>query len=305
MYTPKLTHEQRHERRQQMAVAIASGKSVPEVAGQFGVSVQTVYDAAHGGGVKPIKRPKARWVSVDWSMRDVDIARLLNVSRERVRQVRRQNLTANSPLHKRHSSALRLRAWLQSRRDEVSQMTQTQVMGLVPFNVSSLTLRRTCEAIGITLGVRVLPEKLVTKDTVHEFVSVDPVTGCWEWNGSRNPETGYGQVNGGGAHRFVFQLFNGDIPKGKWVLHHCDNPPCVNPHHLYVGTAADNAHDRDSRGRNGLSSLNTSAVAEIRRAFRTREKTAAELAEQFGINRKTVYDIWKGRRYRNIAEEVA
>ena len=51
------------------------------------------------------------------------------------------------------------------------------------------------------------------------------------------------------AHRLSWTMARGPIPAGKWVLHRCDNPPCVNPDHLYIGTAADNAHDRESHGR--------------------------------------------------------
>jgi len=76
---------------------------------------------------------------------------------------------------------------------------------------------------------------------------------CWVWTGHRTPN-GYGQVTGYSftetyAHRLSWTMANGPIPGGMWVLHHCDNPPCINPDHLYIGTAADNAQDRERRGR--------------------------------------------------------
>ena len=77
--------------------------------------------------------------------------------------------------------------------------------------------------------------------------------GCWEWQGARDPH-GYGrfQVVTGTtqkANRFAYELTNGPVPTGLYVLHHCDNPPCVNPAHLYAGTQRDNVRDMVARGR--------------------------------------------------------
>lgn len=75
---------------------------------------------------------------------------------------------------------------------------------------------------------------------------------CWEWQGHRNAKTGYGAISWQGAktytHRLALQLSRG-IPASRFVLHHCDNPPCCNPYHLYAGTQADNVRDRETRGR--------------------------------------------------------
>lgn len=76
-------------------------------------------------------------------------------------------------------------------------------------------------------------------------------TPCVLWPWSRD-EGGYGAVRCGGifrAHRLIYSIFKGPIPDGMMVLHSCDNPPCVNPEHLRVGTALDNARDRVERGR--------------------------------------------------------
>ena len=81
--------------------------------------------------------------------------------------------------------------------------------------------------------------------------------GCWEWKGALDPK-GYGRVAHNGkmvrAHRVAFALTYGPIPKGEGyhgtcVLHHCDNPPCVRPDHLFLGTNTDNIRDRDSKRR--------------------------------------------------------
>jgi hypothetical protein len=75
--------------------------------------------------------------------------------------------------------------------------------------------------------------------------------GCWEWSGARD-RGGYGHFNGAHgnrAHRFSWILANGPIPAGMLICHRCDNPPCVNPDHLFLGTVLDNHRDMDAKGR--------------------------------------------------------
>ena len=78
-------------------------------------------------------------------------------------------------------------------------------------------------------------------------------TACWEWTGSRFA-SGYGQLpaqrdTGSLAHRASWRIHYGLIPHGMCVLHHCDNPPCINPSHLFVGTNKDNSKDMVAKGR--------------------------------------------------------
>lgn len=95
-----------------------------------------------------------------------------------------------------------------------------------------------------------------TKDSIDMrfWRKVQKSDGCWWWISVRN-EDGYGQFRNDelgrmeGAHRFSWRLTHGDIPHGMCVLHHCDNPPCVNPDHLFLGTQQDNIADMHAKGR--------------------------------------------------------
>ncbi len=84
------------------------------------------------------------------------------------------------------------------------------------------------------------------------YVMIDVPAKCWNWLGCKSPQ-GYGKTSVAGraarAHRVSYELHKGPIPEGMMVLHSCDNPSCVNPSHLSVGTAADNAADTVARGR--------------------------------------------------------
>ncbi len=96
--------------------------------------------------------------------------------------------------------------------------------------------------------------------------------GCWGWNGATTP-FGYGRMTAGSrgagllrAHRVSWELHYGPIPAGLLVLHHCDNPPCVRPNHLFLGTMLDNSRDAVAKGR-----VNTAPA----RAERARRRAAA------------------------------
>lgn len=137
---------------------------------------------------------------------------------------------------------------------------------------------------------------------------------CWVWQGDKNYQ-GYGRISVGGhhtrmfAHRFSYQLHYGTIPLGLCVLHHCDNPPCVKPDHLFLGTQIDNNLDAYKKGRltgpksplRGASAPNAKLtqcnVNDIRRLYQLGKISQVELAfsyktSQSNISRIILNHIW-------------
>lgn len=104
------------------------------------------------------------------------------------------------------------------------------------------------------------------------YAKVQQGEGCWLWQGARHQQGGYGLFNFDGklqvASRVMWQLERGPIPDGLHVLHTCDNPPCVNPAHLFVGSAAENAQDRGRKGRHGAHRYPERFTCEAARAAR-------------------------------------
>ena len=156
---------------------------------------------------------------------------------------------------------------------------------------------------------------------------------CWPWLGPRLP-TGYGQVSFRGqvraTHRLAWELTNGPIPEGEGyhgmcVLHRCDNPPCCNANaHLWLGTAADNAADRDAKGRNVTSSgdrhgahihperwargakQGSAKLTDAKAAaIRVDPRSLREIALDYDIGRSTAHNIKTGRTWRHVAPNVS
>lgn len=127
---------------------------------------------------------------------------------------------------------------------------------------------------------------------------------CWPWMAARSAK-GYGLFNPGHprcvrAHRYVWEIVFGPIPIGMLVLHHCDNPPCCNPAHLWLGTAKDNARDMMEKGRrrgyiasgsgHETTKLTREGVLQIRSELAQGAKRG-DLARRFGVARATIRGV--------------
>jgi len=137
--------------------------------------------------------------------------------------------------------------------------------------------------------------------------------GCWIWTGSCNMK-GYGHIGEGGiggrtlaAHRVAYELTYGSIPTGRFVLHHCDNPSCVNPKHLFLGTQRDNVIDMTKKGHkrykahigedNGRAKLTWNKVRNIRKRYKAGENRM-NLANEYGVHWSTINRIVKNKRWK-------
>lgn len=150
-----------------------------------------------------------------------------------------------------------------------------------------------------------------TINRFRKFIKTDLDSGCLVWQGSRHRQ-GYGQFRYLGerwlSHRVAWQLHHGDIPKGMCVLHKCDNPPCVNIDHLFIGTARDNARDRDAKGRHHnpageahyRAGITEKEVIRMRALYESGECTQKDLCEEFGITCPHVWLVVNRKSWRHI-----
>ena len=138
---------------------------------------------------------------------------------------------------------------------------------------------------------------------------------CWEWQGYRD-KNGYVAIKHNKiqdrAHRFAYEDAIGPIPEGRnWcVCHHCDNPPCCNPRHLFLGTRKDNTQDMIKKGRNNPprgaghagSKLSESDVLEIV-AMSMDGYPHRETAKRFGVAQPVISYICTGKSWTHLADQ--
>lgn len=133
-------------------------------------------------------------------------------------------------------------------------------------------------------------------------------TGCVEWIGSKNRQ-GYGVMHHELgkpprlAHRLSWLASCGTIPAGTCVCHQCDNPSCINPVHLFLGSRAENNNDRARKGRSGRTGsprkLTASQVRQLRSLARSGTRLR-ELATQYGMSVSNVFNAANGFSYKEI-----
>jgi hypothetical protein len=162
---------------------------------------------------------------------------------------------------------------------------------------------------------------------VRFWKSVQKTENCWIWTASRRHGR-YGQIGTGSkrdgskkvesAHRVAWRLFHGAIPPGLSVLHHCDNPPCVRPEHLFLGTNAENLSDMRQKGRgkmpahikgpaNPAAKLGVDKAREVQAGFASGENKSM-LARRFGVSRTTIRRVienisWRDNAFTETQEE--
>ncbi len=136
-------------------------------------------------------------------------------------------------------------------------------------------------------------------------------TGCWNWTAGRS-KAGYGQFSIAGrtqsAHRIAYQFYVGEIPEGMLICHFCDNPACVNPSHLFLGTQADNMIDCANKGRRASGEKHWSAKltgeqVENIRQMRSEGARNDDLARLFGVAQSAISKIAHGRSWAKAIAE--
>jgi hypothetical protein len=162
------------------------------------------------------------------------------------------------------------------------------------------------QASKIRMGSRNGPVPVPIEERFWKYV--EKTDGCWLWKGAVEGVT-YGRIYDVAhkekvmAHRVSWEIHHGAILEGQNVLHRCDNPACVNPEHLFLGTHVDNARDMVVKFRARNSIFDDGDVLFIRKARLCDSHSVVELAQIFGVTTVTIYNVINRRTHQHIADE--
>lgn len=156
-----------------------------------------------------------------------------------------------------------------------------------------------------------MPKYTLAERFWRHVLRIDDLFSCWEWTGSRFAN-GYGQFGSDKtsrmAHRIAYRLAFGEFDNSLYVCHKCDNPPCVRPNHLFLGSGVDNMQDALRKGRhvparagdrNPNAKLTAQQVREMRQLFVEGWKQA-ELIARFSVSSATVWHIVHNKSYTGV-----
>jgi hypothetical protein len=158
--------------------------------------------------------------------------------------------------------------------------------------------------------------RAATDPAVRFWKYVRKTRGCWYWTGATT-YGGYGVIQSGPrggkllrAHRLSWRIHYGDFDESLALCHHCDNPSCVRPDHLFLGSHSDNMQDMLAKGRAGTerahgtghhaAKLTDDSVRAIRAAYAAGGSSLNALAARYGVSKKTILNVVRGRIWTHV-----